>query len=37
MDDFKTGLWVLDLRPRSKEEQMFTREMRNHFDINFLL
>ena len=31
MDDSKTGFWVLDLRPKSEEEQMFTREMRNHF------
>ena len=25
-----SGLWVLDLRPQSNEEQMLTREMKNY-------
>tara|TARA_B100001750_G_scaffold86916_1_gene68538 strand:- start:10786 stop:11409 length:624 start_codon:yes stop_codon:yes gene_type:complete len=31
MYDFKSGYWVLDLRPKSREEQMQTNEMRNYF------
>lgn len=30
MLDNKSGLWVLDLRPESKEEQMITLEMKDH-------
>ena len=31
MYDFDTGYWVLDLRPKSREEQMQTNEMKNYF------